>query len=107
MGAAVDVGEGSIICAGVHITTNVAIGRHVHINLNCTVGHDTVIEDFVSISPLHRFPVMRHREPKVMIGVSAVVLQGLEVGEGAVVGGSACVVRDVAARTTVKGVPAR
>ena len=39
--------------------------------------------------------------------LSGVVLNALTVGRGAVVGGSACVVRDVASGTVVKGVPAR
>ena len=42
-----------------------------------------------------------------MIGANAVVLQGLSVGPGATVGAGACVVRDVPADVTVKGVPAR
>jgi serine acetyltransferase len=42
-----------------------------------------------------------------MIGAGAVVLQELEIGPGATIGAGACVVRNVAADLTVKGVPAR
>lgn len=45
----VSIGEGTIICAGTIITVDIEIGKHVIINLDCTVGHDTVIEDFVTI----------------------------------------------------------
>ena len=34
LGRAVTVGDGSVVCAGVRLTNNIAIGRHVHINLN-------------------------------------------------------------------------
>ena len=51
MGEAVEIGGGTIITAHTSITTNISIGRHVHVNLNCTIGHDTVIEDYVTLSP--------------------------------------------------------
>ena len=41
------------------------------------------------------------------IGVGATVRQGISIGEEAIVGAGAVVVRDVAARTTVAGVPAK
>ncbi len=44
---------------------------------------------------------------RAMIGAGAVVLQELEIASGAVVGAGACVVRNVAADLTVKGIPAR
>ena len=47
----VDVGEGSIVCAGSIITTNIRIGRQVHINLDCTIGHDAVLGDFTTLAP--------------------------------------------------------
>ncbi len=52
MGAEVTVGAGSVLCAGARITTNIVLGRHVHVNLNATIGHDTVVGDYVSLNPL-------------------------------------------------------
>ena len=51
VGSASSIGEGSVICAGVEISTNVRIGRHVHLNPSATIGHDTVIDDLVSVNP--------------------------------------------------------
>lgn len=107
MGALVSIGAGSVLCAGVRITTNIEIGRHVHINLNATVGHDTTIDDFVSLNPLASISGDCVLESDVLVGVAGVVLNGLRVGRGATVGGAACAVRDVEAGTTVVGVPAR
>lgn len=106
-GSAVTIGPGSVICAGVRLTTNIDIGRHVHINLNATVGHDTTIGDVVSLNPLVSISGDCHLEEGVLVGVAGVVLNGLRVGADAVVGGSACAVRDVPPATTVVGVPAK
>lgn len=107
MGARVTIGPGSVLCAGVRVTTNIAVGRHVHLNLNATIGHDTLIGDYVSINPLASISGDCVLDRGVLVGVAGVVLNGLRVGEGAVVGGAACAVKDVAPGTVVVGVPAR
>ncbi len=107
IGSVVTIGAGSVVCSGVEVSTNVSIGRHVHLNPSATVGHDTVIADLVSVNPgaIVSGDVLIERE--VLIGAGAVVLQGLSIGARALVGASACVTRSVATGATVKGVPAR
>lgn len=34
---------------GARVTANSRLGRHVHVNMNTTIGHDSVIADFVTI----------------------------------------------------------
>lgn len=107
VGSCTSLGEGTVVCAGVRISTNVSVGRHVHLNANATVGHDTVLGDHVSLNPLAAVSGDCVIGEGVLVGVGGVVLNGLRVGHGAVVGGSACVVSDVEPGTTVVGVPAR
>lgn len=107
MGARVGIGSGTVLCAGVRLTTNIAIGRHVHVNLNATIGHDTTVDDFVSLNPLASISGDCVIERDVLVGVGGIVLNGLRVGRGATIGGAACAVRDVAPGTTVVGVPAK
>ena len=45
----VTIDEGSILCAGTILTVDITIGKHVIVNLDCTVGHDDVINDFVTL----------------------------------------------------------
>lgn len=107
VGSSARIADGVVICAGVQVSTNVTIGRHVHLNPNATVGHDTELGEFVSVNPGAIVSGDVTIGTGALIGAGAVVLQGLRVGERAVVGAAACVTRDVAPDVVVKGVPAR
>lgn len=103
----ISVGEGTIICAGSVLTTDIIIGRHCLINLNTTIGHDVVIKDFCSLMPSVNIGGNVILEKGVLVGTGATILPGLTVGEGATVGAGAVVTKNVPPHTTVKGIPAK
>ena len=107
VGADVEISEGSVICSHVSITTHVRLGRHVHVNLNSTIGHDCLIGDFVTINPLVAVSGDVQLGSGVTMGTHSSILQGLHVGANSTVGAGAVVVKDVPANTTVVGVPAK
>jgi sugar O-acyltransferase (sialic acid O-acetyltransferase NeuD family) len=107
LGSRVVIGRGTIICAGVQVSTNVALGDFVHLNPNSTVGHDTALGDYVSVNPGAVISGECLIGPEVLLGAGCVVLAGREVCERSIVGAAACVVRDVGVGDVVKGVPAR
>ncbi|WP_461106190.1 acetyltransferase [Tessaracoccus terricola] len=106
-GSLISVGEGSVICAGATISTNVTLGMHVHINPAVTIGHDSILEDFVSVNPGAVVSGEVRVQSQALIGAGAIVLQNLVVGVGTIVGAAALLTKDAPAGVTVKGVPGR
>lgn len=107
LGRNVTYGDGTIMCSGVCLTTNIRLGRQVHLNLNTTVGHDSVLDDYVSVNPLVAISGNVHIGQRAMLGTHSAILQNLSVGADAVVGGGALVTKNVPTSIVVKGVPAR
>lgn len=97
--------DGVVICAGAVISTNVRLGRYVHVNPSVTIGHDTVVEDFTSINPGAVLSGEVTIKEGALIGASATVLQQLTVGAGTIVGAAALLTKDAPANVVVKGIP--
>jgi sugar O-acyltransferase (sialic acid O-acetyltransferase NeuD family) len=107
MGRDVELGDGTIIAAGSRLTTHITLGRHVHVNMNCTLGHDTVIEDHATLFGGVVVGGGCVIGSGATIGSGAVILPGVSIGEDATVGAGAIVVRDVAPRSIVVAPAAR
>lgn len=103
----VDIGEGSIICAHTLLTVNIHIGRHVIVNLDCTIGHDAVLEDFVTLYPSVNVSGMTRYGECVELGTGSQIIQGINVGKGTIVGAGSVVVKDLPDECTAVGVPCK
>jgi sugar O-acyltransferase (sialic acid O-acetyltransferase NeuD family) len=101
-----NIGDGSIICAGVILTTNITFGSFVIINLSCTIGHDVKIGSYSSIMPQCSLSGFIELGELVYIGAGGRILPGLKIGTGATVGAGAVVTKNVLEEKTVMGVPA-
>jgi len=103
----VEIGEGSIICAGAILSTQIKVGKHVHVNLNSTIGHDVIIEDFSTIAPGANVSGNVFIGQGCDIGTNSSIIQGLNIGRGATIGAGSVVNNDVDENTVVVGVPAK
>lgn len=107
-----EIGAGTVVCAGSILTTNIVLGEHVQINLSCTIGHDVVMGDYTTLAPGVHVSGWVHFGRRVYVGTGAVIINGsqehpLMIGDDAVIGAGACVVKPVPPGATVVGVPAK
>lgn len=103
----ISIGEGSIICSGNILTVNISIGKHVIINLDCTIGHDAVIENFSTFLPGTNLSGETIVEECSTLGTGSTVIQGIKIGKNVMVGAGAVVIRDIIDDSTAVGNPAR
>ncbi len=102
-----EFGEGSIITAGCIITTQVSIGRHVILNLSTTVGHDCIIEDFVTVAPLAAISGNVYLSQGAEVGTGAALKQAIRIGSCSMVGMGAVMTKDLPENQLAVGNPAR
>ena len=107
----IEIGEGSVICAGNILTTNIALGRHVQINLDCTIGHDVIMGDYATLAPGVHVSGYVHIGKRAYIGTGAVIINGTQdnpliIGDDVIVGAGACVTKSISCGTWA-GVPAK
>jgi acetyltransferase-like isoleucine patch superfamily enzyme len=111
------IGDGTRIGSFCDIGKNVALGNncniqtHVTISNGCRLGHNvfiapnsTLLNDKFPVSECLTPPVI---EDNAVIGGCVAILPDVTVGKGAVVAAGSVVTKDVAAKTVVKGVPAK
>lgn len=103
----VEIGEGSIICAGTIITTNITIGRHVILNLVCTVGHETRVGDYSSFMPGCNISGEVSIGAGNFWGTGAKIINRKAVGNNVVIGAGSVVIDDIPDDVTAVGMPAK
>jgi sugar O-acyltransferase (sialic acid O-acetyltransferase NeuD family) len=103
----VTIGEGVVITAGCVLTNQIHIGNHVHVNLDCTIGHDAVLDDFVTLAPGVHVSGKVALSTGCYIGTGSNIIDNVHIGEWSIVGAGSTIVKDVPANTTVVGVPGR
>lgn len=103
----IKIGKGSILTAGSILTTEITIGEHVLINLNCTIGHDTTIGSYTSLMCGINVAGEVTCGQSVLIGSGANIRNRIVLGDECTVGMGAAVISNVANGSTVVGVPAK
>ena len=104
---------------------NIRIGKRVFINSGCkfqdqggiTIGDDVLIGHNCVIATLNHAMDPDHRGDmipapvkigdKVWIGANVTILQGVEIGDGAIIAAGAVVNKNIPPRTVAGGVPAK
>lgn len=106
IGTAVEIGVGTMICAGTVVNTGCQIGRCIILNTGCTVDHHTRLEDYAHVAPGTLLGGHTDIGRGALVGIGAVVMPGCSIGDWTTVGAGSVVTRDLPANTTAVGIPA-
>lgn len=101
------IGKGVVICAGSILTVNIKLGNFVIVNLDCTIGHDVMIDDFATIYPSTNISGGCTIGKVSELGTGTQVIQEVNICEHVIVGAGSVVIRDIEKSGTVVGVPVR
>lgn len=108
--------------------SNVKLGKYSSIGINCSIGSETVIGDYVMMGPdVYIFTVNHETSDTlipmkkqgnttvrgvtigndVWIGARSIILPGIKIGDGAIIGAGSVVTKDVPPYAVVGGNPAK
>lgn len=107
VGRDVNLGAGSVVCAGCLVTTDIRLGEHVHVNIGATIGHDALLDDYVTLNPSVNVSGNVHIGEGCEIGTGSVLIPQLDVGQWSIAGAASVITKSVPANVTVVGGPAK
>jgi sugar O-acyltransferase (sialic acid O-acetyltransferase NeuD family) len=107
LGNDVEIGEGSIICAGTIITTNVKLGKHSHLNLQTTIGHDCEIGDYFTTAPGVKISGNCKIYDLVYIGTNTSVKEKITINSLTTIGLNSGVVKNIEEPGVYVGCPVK
>jgi len=101
------ISPGCNIMDGVRITNSVKIGKGVLLNLNCTIGHDVVIENFCDLNPGVHISGGCYIGSGTSIGTGTVILPNIDIGKNVIIGAGSVIINDIPDNCVVVGVPGK
>ncbi|MGI8377424.1 CatB-related O-acetyltransferase [Priestia megaterium] len=115
----VKIGDYTYLNDGSLVGQGVSIGKYCSISYNCQIGLSDHPTNYVSSHPvtygpknLFDVPIEFESRPPcvigndVWIGGSAIILRGVEIGDGAIIAAGSIVTKDVKPYSIVSGIPA-
>lgn len=101
------IGKGSIICAGSILTNNIKIGNFSQINLNTTIGHDTITGTYFTTAPGTNISGNCIIGDRVYCGTNSSIREKIKICDDVVLGLNAGVVKDITTTGVYTGTPCK
>lgn len=107
IGKDVSINEGTVIMAGAVINSSTRIGRGCIINTSCCIDHDSLIDDFVHISPGANLAGSVTIGKSSWIGIGSTIINNVSICEDCIVGAGSLVLDSIKESGTYYGVPVK
>lgn len=107
IGSDVSIEDGTIICPGVILTTNIILGKHAHLNILSTIGHDCIIGDYFTTAPGGKVSGNCDIGDRVYLGTNASIKQKIIVTNDVTIGLNGGVVKNINESGIYGGVPVK
>lgn len=101
------VGIGNIVGPYTLLESNCRLGNFCSIVYSCAIGHDAVLEDYVSIMDYCDITGHDYLEENVYLGSSVCIIPDIRICKNTVIGAGAVVVRNITEAGTYVGTPAK
>jgi sugar O-acyltransferase (sialic acid O-acetyltransferase NeuD family) len=101
------MGFGNVFFPSSVLTTYITIGNFVLLYLDCSVGHDTEIDNFTTISPGCQISGNVKIGKTVYFGTGAVTVEKIEIKSNSIIGAGATVTNSIVEQGTYVGTPAK
>ena len=99
--------DGAIITEGNVLGGNIHIGKCTYVSLACILGHDVVLEDFVTLSQYVNLSGSVHNGEGNYIGTGTVIRDEVTIGKNCIIGMGSLVTRDIPDNVVAYGSPCR
>lgn len=103
----IEIGEGSIICSNVVLTTNIKLGKHAQLNLLTTIGHDVVTGDYFTTAPGAKISGNCNIGNKVYIGTNSSIREKITIVDDVTIGLNSGVVKNILEPGVYGGTPSK
>ena len=103
----VKIGNGTLIGRNVSIGAYATIGKNCIVKDGAILGHNSIFGDCLTLAPGANIAGACEIGSYCWIGIGAVVIDHINVGENVLVAAGALVVKDIPSNTTVMGIPAK
>lgn len=104
----VEIGEGTVIMAGVVINPGTRVGNHCIVNTCSSLDHDNILEDYVHVSPGSHLAGTVKVGEGTWICAGVTVINNIVISNNNIIGAGAVVIDDIADNdNTYVGVPVR
>ena len=107
VGKNIHLSEGTIVTQNVVLTCDIKIGKHAHLNLNTTIGHDSEIGDYFTSAPNVNVSGKCLIGNNVYLGTQASIRDCIRISDNVTVGMGGVVVKDILEEGIYIGVPVK